>query len=136
MDSKKELLNLVKNWVMILLLMLASSCTIGRTYVGSELLHNPAEMIMPGQTTKSQILDFFGPPVVVQRQHDGDIFTYAYIRSNYSKLLIEEPIVTNLKVFTYSKTQQKHDILVILFDRDGTVKNFGFQRSTNELSPY
>ena len=136
MGSRRALLSFVKTWILFFLLILASGCTIGRVYVGSELRHNPSERIVPGQTTKSQVLESFGAPDFIQRQHDGDVFTYAYVRRNYSKVAIEEPIITNFTIFTYSNIQEKKDNLVILFDREGTVKNFGFQRRTDELTPY
>lgn len=136
MDTKKEPLSLVKTFIALFLFVLASGCTIGRVYVGSELKDNPAEKVTPGQTTKSQILERFGAPDLIQRQHDGDVFIYAYIRRNYSKLAIQEPIITNLLIFSYSNIQEKKDNLVILFDREGTVKSFGFQRRTDELTPY
>jgi outer membrane protein assembly factor BamE (lipoprotein component of BamABCDE complex) len=136
MDSKKVFQSLANYCIGFIILVLITGCTIGRVYVGSELQSNPSEKIISGQTTKSQVLEIFGPPDLIQRQHDGDIFVYAYIRRNYSKLAIQEPIVTNLQIFAYSKIQEKKDNLVILFDREGTVKNFGFQRRTDELTPY
>jgi len=116
--------------------MLITGCTIGRVYVGSELQYNPSEKIVSGQTTKSQVLEMFGAPDLIQRQHDGDVFVYVYLRRNYSKIAIQEPVVTHIQIFTYSNIQEKKDNLVILFDREGTVKNFGFQRKTRELTPY
>jgi len=136
MGSKKGLLSLAKYCIGFILLMLITACTIGRVYVGSELQIDPAEKIVSGQTTKSQVLDQFGAPDLIQRQHDGDVFVYAYLRRNYSKLAIKEPVVTNLQIFTYSNIQEKKDNLVILFDREGIVKNYGFQRRTGELTPY
>lgn len=136
MDSKKESQNLAKYCIGCILLMLITGCTIGRVYVGSELQYNPSEKIVSGQTTKSQVLEMFGAPDLIQRQHDGDVFVYVYLRRNYSKIAIQEPVVTNIQIFTYSNIQEKKDNLVILFDREGTVKNFGFQRKTRELTPY
>lgn len=136
MDSKKVFQNLANYSIGFIVLMLITGCTIGRVYVGSELQGNPSEKLVSGQTTKSQVLDIFGPPDLIQRQHDGDIFLYAYIRRNYSKLAIQEPIITHLQFFTYSNIQEKKDNLVILFDREGIVKNYGFQRRTGELTPY
>jgi len=136
MDSKKESQNLAKYCIGCILLMLITGCTIGRVYVGSELQYNPSEKIVSGQTTKSQVLEMFGAPDLIQRQHDGDVFVYVYLRRNYSKIAIQEPVVTHIQIFTYSNIQEKKDNLVILFDREGTVKNFGFQRKTSELTPY
>lgn len=136
MDSKKVFLNLAKSCVACIFLALIAGCTIGRVYIGSELQYNPSEKIVSGQTNKSQVLEFFGAPDVIQRQHDGDVFVYVYARKNYSKLAIKEPVVTNLQIFTYSRIQEKKDNLVILFDREGVVNNYRFQRRTGELTPY
>ncbi len=119
----------------VLLIIAVCSCSIGRVYMGSEIKENPRERIVVGSTTKSEILKIFGPPVRVQRQYDGDIFIYAYLRKNSSTLTLEEPFVTNLTFFTYTRIQQKEDNLVILFDQGGVVKSYGFYEGTRELRP-
>ena len=133
----KELTNSNKTFVLIALLMtLTCGCSIGRIYMGSEIRHDPPEKIKIGSTTKGEILENFGPPVRIQKQFDGDVFVYAYLRKNSSVLTIEEPYFTNILIFQYSREQHKMDGLVILFDKNGVVKNFGFQRGTKELTIY
>ena len=122
-------------WIASLML-LTWGCTIGRVYIGSEIKHDPKEEIRNGLTTKSQILAIFGPPDLVQRQFDGDIFIYAFLRKNSTKFAIEEPYITKLALFTYTRIQQKKDSLVILFDKGGVVKDYGYQRGTQELTPF
>jgi len=120
----------------ILLAALTYGCSIGRVYIGSEIRHDPKEKIHIGSTSKSDILDIYGPPVRVQRQFDGDIFIYAYLRKNSSKFAIEEPYFTNWTIFSYTRIQEKKDSLVILFDKEGVVKNYGYQRGVLELTPF
>ena len=120
----------------ILLAALTYGCSIGRVYIGSEIRHDPKEKVYIGSTTKSDILDIYGPPVRVQRQFDGDIFIYAYLRKNSSKFAIEEPYFTNWTIFSYTRIQEKKDSLVILFDKEGVVKNYGYQRGVLELTPF
>jgi outer membrane protein assembly factor BamE (lipoprotein component of BamABCDE complex) len=120
----------------IFLLSLTCGCSIGRIYVGSEIRQDPKEKIIAGSTTKGEILEMFGPPDRIQKQYDGDIFVYLYLRKNSSKFAIEEPYFTNVTLFSYTKIQQKKDSLVILFDKDGVVKNFGFDRTTGELTTF
>jgi outer membrane protein assembly factor BamE (lipoprotein component of BamABCDE complex) len=133
----KGLTNFNKTFVLIPLLMtLTCGCTIGRIYKGSEIRHDPNEKITIGSTTKGEILEIFGPPLRIQKQYDGDVFIYAYYQMNSSVLTIEEPYFTNMLIFEYTREQQKMDGLVILFDKDGVVKNFGFQRGTKELTFY
>jgi len=120
----------------IILIALTCGCSIGRIYMGSEILQDPKEKIINGSTTKGEILEMFGPPDRIQKQYDGDIFVYLYLRKNSSKLAIEEPYFTNVTLFSYTKIQQKKDSLVILFDKDGVVKNYGFQKGTGELTTF
>jgi outer membrane protein assembly factor BamE (lipoprotein component of BamABCDE complex) len=137
MASAKGRMTCSKTFIFIALLMiLTCSCSIGRVYMGSEIRYNPSEKIKSGSTTKSEILEIFGPPDRIQKQYDGDIFVYAYLRKNSSKLTLEEPYLTKFVIFQYTRVQQKKDALVILFDKDGVVKNFGFQRGTQELTTF
>jgi outer membrane protein assembly factor BamE (lipoprotein component of BamABCDE complex) len=103
--------------------------------MGSEIKDDPREKIVVGSTTKSEILKIFGPPVLVQKQYDGDIFIYAYLRKNSTTLTLEEPVFTNITIFTYTRIQQKKDSLVILFGKDGVVKSYGYYEGTTELLP-
>ncbi|MDI7261118.1 MAG: hypothetical protein QME90_14515 [Thermodesulfobacteriota bacterium] len=137
MGSIKEQKNFVK--ILFLLSSLAIllwGCSIGRVYIGSEIKHDPKEKVRIGSTTKGEILEIFGPPDRIQKQYDGDIFVYAYLRKNSSKFTIEESYITNLTLFQYTRIQQKKDSLVILFDKDGVVKNYGFQKGTPELTTF
>ena len=137
MGSIGERKNYVRSLILIgFLMILFCSCSIGRVYMGSEIKNDPKEKIMIGSTTKGEILEMFGPPDRIQKQYDGDIFVYLYLRKNSSKLAIEEPYFTNFTLFSYTKVQQKKDSLVILFDKDGVVKNYGFRRGTVELTTF
>jgi len=137
MASAKGQMNYGKIFVFVALLMnLICSCTIGRVYMGSEIRKDPKERIRIGSTTKGEILEIFGPPERIQMQYDGDIFVYAYLRKNTSKFTLKEAYITKLTIFQYTRTQQKIDSLVILFDKDGVVKNYGFNRATSELTTF
>jgi len=130
-------MNCNKTLVLISLLMtLTCGCTIGRIYKGSEIRYDPNEKIKIGSTTMGEILEIFGPPLRIQKQFDGDVFVYTYLQKNSSVLTIEEPYFTNFLIFQYTREQQKMDGLVILFDKEGVVKNFGFQKGTKELTIY
>jgi outer membrane protein assembly factor BamE (lipoprotein component of BamABCDE complex) len=137
MVSIKGLMNCNKTFILILLLMtLTCGCTVGRIYKGSEIRYDPNEKIRIGSTTKGEILEIFGPPVRIQKQFDGDVFVYACLQKNSSVLTIKEPYFTKILIFQYTREQQKMDGLVILFDKNGVVNNFGFQRGIKELTVY
>ncbi len=122
--------------LLVLTMTLTWGCSIGRTYIGSEIRSDPGEKIQIGLTNKSDVLSVFGPPERITSQFDGDIFVYAYYRKNSSKFVIEEPYFTNLTIFSYTRVQEKRDHLVILFDKEGIVKNYGYQRGIKDLTPY
>jgi outer membrane protein assembly factor BamE (lipoprotein component of BamABCDE complex) len=137
MGSTKERMSCVRTFFFIALFMISTwGCTIGRVYIGSDLRSDPKEKIQLGLTTKSDILSIFGPPDRITHQYDGDIFVYAYLRKNSAKFAIEEPYITNTTFFTYTRIQEKKDHLVILFDKDGVVKNYGYQKGTSELTTF
>lgn len=119
----------------VLLLLLASACTIGRTYVGSEIREEPAERIHVGRTTRADVLQIFGPPDRILRQASGDVFVYRFDQTNKSTFTIEEPLLTDLLIFSWTKVQKKSDRLTVFFDREGVVTAFGHRRGTQELEP-
>jgi len=137
MGSTKERMSCVRAFVSIALFMILTwGCTIGRVYIGSEIQNDPKEKIQAGVTTKSDILSIFGPPDRITSQFDGDIFVYTYFRKNSTQLAIREPYITNTTFFTYTRIQENKDHLVILFDKDGVVKNYGYQKGTSELTTF
>ena len=137
MGSTKERISCVRSFASIALLMVfAWGCTIGRIYIGSEIRSDPKEKVQAGLTTKSEILSIFGPPDRITSQFYGDIFVYAYYRKNSTKFALREPYITNTTFFTYTRIQENKDHLVILFDKDGVVKNYGYQRGTQELTTF
>lgn len=137
MGSTKERMSCVRAFASIALLVIFTwGCTIGRVYIGSEVRNDPKEKIQTGLTTKGDILSIFGPPDRIAHQFDGDVFVYAYLRKNSTKFVIEEPYITNVTIFSYTRIQEKKDHLVILFDKNGVVKNYGYQKGTSELTTF
>jgi len=123
----------MRNSSVLLVAWLLAACTITRQYVGSPLRADPAREIHPGSTDMSEVLRTFGAPDRILRHAVGDVFVYSYRRSNSESLTIEEPVITNAQIFSYSRTRQKEDRLVVLFDRQGLVRSFGYLRGTAEL---
>ena len=115
---------------------LSSACTLERAYLGNEFAGPPDGRVVVGQTTKREILELLGPPDRIQRQYDGDVFVYAYVRRNATSITIEEPVFTNLTLFSYQKSQEKSDRMVVLFDRGGFVLGLGFRRGTEQLERF
>jgi hypothetical protein len=112
---------------------LLAGCEITRVYQGSQLRADPNEWIINGQTTKGDVLRVFGPPDRIQRQLDGDIFTYSYMRRDSRRFRLQSPVVTNFQFLSYTRIDEKADRMVVLFDRMGVVSSFGYRRGTEEL---
>jgi len=109
------------------------ACTIGRDYVGNVLRADPQVVLMPGKTTIAETLEIFGAPDKIQRCHHGDILVYRFVRGNESTLKLEEPVVTGITFFVYTKRQFKANRLTLFFDDDGVLTSYGYTGGVDEL---
>jgi hypothetical protein len=94
------------------------------------------EVLISWRSKNHRLLEIFRASDRVTHQCDGDVFIFAYLRKNSSKFAIEELHITNMTFFTYTRIQEKKDSLVILFGKDGVVKNYGSLRGISELTPF
>jgi hypothetical protein len=104
-----------------------TACQVVNVYVGTPVAIDPATVITIGETTTGQVLQIFGAPDEIDRRVNGDVFTYSYMRRNERTISIEEPVVTNTQIYTYTTIVETRERLVVLFDRDGTVTGFGYR---------
>jgi len=117
----------------LLAALLLCGCTIIREYVGTPLRADPAREIQPGITGMADVLAVFGPPDRILRHSAGDVFVYRFRRKNSETFVLEEPVITEFEFFRYSRTREKEDRLVVLFETDGRVQSFGYLRGTSEF---
>lgn len=108
-----------------------SGCQIIKVSVGSQLRTDP-KIIQIGQSTMGDVLATFGAPERIQRQSRGDVFIYRYLRRDTRTLTIEEPVITNVELYTYTRIREDSDRLVVLFDDDGIVTAYGYQPGATE----
>ncbi|MCP3987112.1 MAG: hypothetical protein GY723_22220 [bacterium] len=114
-------------------MVLGSACSITRIYRGSPILVVPDEVLQAGVTDKAQALQILGPPDRIVRQHDGDAFLYRFVRRNVDALELEEPVFTNITFFSFTRNEQRTDLLLVLFDTGGLVRSWGVRRSTQDI---
>jgi len=114
----------------------ATGCVITREYLGNDLPIVADGELVPGITTKADVLRKVGPPDRIARMYSGDVFVYAFIRRNGNSLILSEPVITHLTFFEYHREQEKSDSLVVMFDRAGVLVSVGLQHSTRTLEPY
>jgi len=117
----------------VLLSLACGACTIGRDYVGNELRAKPDETLHIGVTTLAEALETFGAPDQIQRRHDGEVLIYHYTRQNSSELRLQDPVVTGVTFFVYTKEQQKENRLTLFFDDAGKLTAFGYSGGLDEL---
>lgn len=114
----------------------AVGCTLTRVYRGTPIRMDAVGLIEAGVTTKGEVLTRLGAPDGIVRQFDGDIFVYRYVRRNTATLRLEEPVVTRLEIFSWTRSEQRHDSIVVLFDREGVVQQVGTAQGTDALPSF
>ncbi len=113
--------------------LLASGCTIARTYQDSPL-RGDVTRIVPGESTRTDVLREFGPPTHIFHQTNGDAFVYSYNRLNYSSFRLRDPI-TGTNWFTLTRRFETRDRLLVIFDFQGVVRDIAWAHHTQELPP-
>jgi hypothetical protein len=132
------------------LAVLLSGCVVGRVYRDHPLDEQKIAALQRGVTTKTQVLEMFGPPQEieareltaigvpfepflsrrgekppVERLVAARFFRYTYARGNAQALI--------LIIFNYAEFDQKNDTLLIFFDGDNKVEDYAFARDTDLL---
>ena len=132
------------------LVLLLSGCVIGRAYRDHPLDEQKIAGLQRGVTTKTEVLEWFGPPQEIEAREltaigvpfepflsrRGDkppverlvaarYFRYTYSRANALAII--------LLLFNYAEFDQKNDTLVIFFDGDNKVEDYAFARDTDLL---
>ena len=113
---------------------LLDACTVGRFYRGVPLRSDPAQIVQ-GKTTRSDILQLFGPPNAINHQTTGDAFIYLYEQRNSTTVRIQDPF-TNINWFTYNRANEQYDRLVVLFDFYGVVQGVGHEHGVEHMPIY
>lgn len=112
---------------LVLVLVLASGCAISTSEVGGPL--PSAEGLEVGRSTRAEALATLGPPRLVRRQFDGDLYTWRRTRSRRNSITI---LPIYVKAFYYSAGKSLRDDLSLFFDRDGILRGMGQRLETEE----
>jgi hypothetical protein len=127
------------------LVFLLAGCVIGRYYEGPKISEEKIKEIKPGETTKADIISWFGPPQnyisptvfnEILREMDvtrepltnypfANILSYQFNRGNIRAIV--------LVLFNYVDANVKSDHLIIFLDENEKVKYYGFRKGTDEL---
>lgn len=137
----------------VLELLMLPGCVIGRVYRDHPLDEQKIAAIERGVTTKTEVLQRFGPPqeidareltaigvpfepflsrrgekAPVERLVAARYFRYTFSRGNAFGII--------LILFNYAEFDQKNDTLLIFFDGDNKVEDFAFEKDTPQMPRY
>lgn len=113
-------------------LALCSGCTITRLYGGQHLRGDPAQLVQ-GQSTRSDVLKLLGPPDAIEHQVWGDAFVYNYRQVNSASITIDDPFFTGQTLFSFGRTFDNSDRVIVLFDFEGVVSGVAADRDTEDM---
>ncbi len=117
----------MKRVASLLLLGLLSGCSLAYVEVGVPVPE--ATGLEIGRSTKTDVLEALGPPRLVRRQFDGDLYTWRRTKKRKRSLTIFPYAV---KAFSYSDSDSRRDDLSLLFDREGILRGIGRRLETEE----
>lgn len=113
--------------LMVMALVLLTGCSLTYSEVGVRVPE--ATGLEIGRSTKSDVLAALGPPRLVRRQFDGDLYTWRRTRTRTRSLTIFPVYV---RAFFYSDADSRRDELSLLFDHDGILRGIGRRLETEE----
>jgi len=119
----------VKRLTLLALTGLLFGCSLVYTEVGVPVPGSDGLEI--GRTTRAEALDTLGPPWLVRRQFDGDLYTWRRTKSRRRSLTL---LPIYVRAFHYSDGESHRDDLSLLFDREGILRGIGRRLETEEGS--
>lgn len=115
----------VQEVVFLLAILTLFGCTLSRLQIGHPLDAKSVGLVAAGQLT-GEVLDRLGPPDRVTLVLGESIFEYFYLEETDRQLELSLFQAS----FDYEQTWLKADRLVIRFDREGRVRDYGINLET------
>ena len=118
----KNLTNIILFLVLLISLCIISNCgfTFGRSITGKPIKEDMLDRIKKDETTKTEILSWFGPPhenYKIEKDQTCYLYKYCKIEVKAYVVNIEESIC---------------DELLIFFDKSGIVKDFVYNKGITQ----
>ena len=117
----------MKRITWIIALGLLSGCSFTYTEIGIPVPE--ADGLEIGRSTKPDVLEALGPPRLVRRQFDGELYTWRRTKSRQRSITI---LPIYVKAFFFSDGESRRDELSLLFDREGVLRGIGRRLETEE----
>jgi hypothetical protein len=113
--------------LLLLACFLLSGCAITYTEVGAPV--PVPDGLEIGVTTKAEVLERLGPPRIVRRQFDGELYSWRRTKSRRRSLTL---LPVYVRAFYYSSGESRRDDLSLLFDPEGVLRGVGLRLETQE----
>ena len=105
---------------LVLLLTALCGCSFTYTEVGTDV--PDTDRLEIGVSTTTDALERLGPPRIVRKQFDGELFTYRRVEHKRRSLTILPIFV---KILYVAAGEQLSDDVSLLFDRKGVLRGIG-----------
>ncbi|MFO0980652.1 MAG: hypothetical protein U1E76_02715 [Planctomycetota bacterium] len=99
-----------------------TACALSYSSIGDPV--PPHDQLKIGTSTKADALRQLGPPLLVRRQFDGELFVYRQDKSRFRALTL----VPLVPVFYYSDLDAHRIDVTLLFDKSAILRGIGVQR--------
>ena len=104
-----------------------SGCTLTYEEIGTGV-PDPHNLVV-GRSTKLEVLEALGPPRLIRRQFDGDLYTWRRVTVRERSLTL---LPVYVRAFYYADRESRRDDLSLLFDHEGILRGIGLRKETEE----
>jgi hypothetical protein len=132
-------------WALVCTAWLCAGCFSMRVVAGNQVPADRISQIQPGQTTKAEILDWFGAPEdytdpsgLRRVFDDGVVLAEDVLSLPYADVLVFESTHGRVKgllliLFNWIDVKVASDRLVLFFDGEDRVLYYGYRRGSDEV---
>lgn len=138
-------MRIVLVWALVCLMAASSGCIMVNVVGGNEVPEERIAQIRPGETTRAEILDWFGPPTAytdpsglrilfeAAEVKPEDVLSFPYADVLVFQLTRAKGRGLLLILFNYIEAHGASDRLVVFFDAQDRVMYYGYRRGTDAL---
>jgi hypothetical protein len=140
----KSLMGMVKAIILLTIIVSLTGCLLGNVKEGPKISEEMISRIKPGETTKKEIIEWFGPPqnyvspgVFNQILREFDVSKEPPLYYSFANILSYQFTQGNMRglfliLFNYVEADVRTDHLVVFIDDNDRVKYYGFTKGTAE----
>jgi hypothetical protein len=140
----KQYFCVVRFALLLTVILFLGGCLLGNVKEGPNISEDLISRIKPGETTKKEIIEWFGPPqnyispgIFNQVLREFDVSKEPPLYYSFANILSYQHTKGNMRglfliLFNYVEADIKTDHLVIFIDDNDRVKYYGFKKGISE----